>query len=350
MRKNPLFLYAAAALLFGACSRGANKEEFKSMEQIHKENGIPVVVRTMEPGVFASTIKYTASFRARSESTAVADISDVVRSIRIEMGNPVGKDQIVMTFSQDNPSYQQAKANFENAEAAFQRTKNLFENKGISQQAFDNAKTQFDIAKANFKARDDAVNVKAPIDGYITRLDVQVTDHVRSGDSLFTVSNLDTVEARIWVSASEIGLIKTGQPVTAEWIGRTLTGKISQVNMIMDPEKKAFLVLAEFRNPDSILTSGITADVNIQIYRNEKTLVVQRKEVVQEGDDYFAYVVSSSAAEKRKLTIGKTQGLVLEVQGGLVPGDLLISEGSRQVNQGDKIIVVREAAGASAVR
>jgi RND family efflux transporter MFP subunit len=257
------------------------------------------------------------------------------------MGNPVRKDQIVMTFSQDTPSYQQARANYENARATYERMKNLFENKGISQQAFDNAKTQCDVAKANFKARDDEVNVKAPIEGCITRLDAQVSDRVRSGDRLFTVSNLNTVEARIWVSASEIGLVETGRPVSTEWLGRRFSGKISQVNLIMDPEMKAFLVLAEFDNPEHLLTSGITTDVSIETYRNEKALTVQRKEIIQEDDGPYAYVASSQNAEKRKLTIGRTQGLELEVLAGLELGDLLISEGSRQVRESGKILVVR---------
>lgn len=330
------------SLIFSSCSRDAEaKAEFKSMEQIQKENGIPVVIREAAPEIFTASMKYSVTFKARSETTATAKIADVVRNISVKMGDPVQKDQIIMTFSEDNPSYQQAKANYENAEAVYKRTQFLFESKGISQQALDNAKTGHDVAKSVFKAQDDIIKVKAPIAGFITRLDVQVTDNVNPGDVLFTVSNLDKIEGRVWVSASEIGLVKEGSPVSAVWLGRTYTGKITQVNMIMDSEKKAFLVLTEFPNPEHLLTSGITTDISIQTYMNKKALVVQRKDLIREGDDYFAFVAASETAEKRKLTIGKTHGLSLEITDGLKPGDLLISEGSQQVKEGSKITVVR---------
>ena len=56
---------------------------------------------------------------------------------------------------------------------------------------------QYAQAQAGFKTIDDMINLKAPIDGYITRLDVQVSDNVNPGSPLFTVSKLDAIEAKL---------------------------------------------------------------------------------------------------------------------------------------------------------
>jgi RND family efflux transporter MFP subunit len=339
---------AALSLIFSACSK-ETAGNMKSMEQIHEEEGLPVVTREMKPSPFTTFLKYPASFMARSESTAKAGISEVVRTVHVRLGDAVGKDDVVISLSQDNPNYQQAKANFANAEATYKRTQSLFSSNGVSQQNLDNAKTQYEVARANLKAMDDAVNIKAPISGIITRLDVRATENVQSGTVLFTVSNLDRIEARIWVSAKDIGLIKDGMPVMAEWLGQRVSGEVSQVNMIMDTEKKAFLVMAEFRNTGRLLTSGMNLDVTLETYRNDTALYVHRKELVSENGRPFVYVCENDTAVKRPVTIGKSQGLLLEITQGLNPGDLLISEGSQMVQEGSKVYSVSPLAGSARV-
>jgi RND family efflux transporter MFP subunit len=336
--------FAAVVLVFPACSK-KTEGDLKSMEQIHAEEGTPVVTREMRPAVFTTFLKYPASFMARSESTAKADLSDVVRVVRVRLGDTVQKDDVIITFSLDNPNYQQAKANYENAEATYKRTQRLFSSDGVSQQSLDNARTQYEVARANFKAMDDAINVKAPIGGVITRLDVRATENVQSGTVLFTVSNLDRIEARIWVSAKDISFIKDGMPVMTEWLDRTIPGKVIQVNMIMDTEKKAFLVLAEFLNAERLLTSGMTLDATLQTYKNDEAMYIHRKELVTEDGVPCVYVSADDRAQRREITIGRTQGLLLEITRGLNPGDLLISEGSQLVQDGSKVYSVAPTAG-----
>ena len=338
MLKKLIAFSVCAVVLFSACSK--DNTELKSMEQIHQEQGVPVVIREMKPATFSTYLKYPSTLMARSESTAKASISDVVRTIHVKIGDAVKKDQVIISLSQDNPSYQQAKANHSNAQATFRRMETLFASNGVSRQNLDNARTQYEVASAAFKAMDDAINVKAPIDGFITRLDVRVTENVKSDVTLFTVSNLDRVEARIWVSAKDIGLIAPGMTATTEWLGETATGEIIQVNMIMDTEKRAFLVQAEFRNSNRLLTSGLNLDTTLETYRNEKAMFVHRKEMSTEDGAPYVYVVTDGAAERRKVTIGKTQGLFIEIAEGLNPGDLLISEGSQMVSQGSKVFSV----------
>ncbi len=336
-------ILGAVVLLAGCGSKTDTTTEFKSMDQIQQERGVPVVVREIKPETFYEQLKYPATFRARSESTASAGLSDVVRTVLVGVGDKVSKDQIVLTFSQDHPSYLQAKANAENAEASFKRSTSLFETKGISQQAYDNARTQYEVAKASFKAMDDVINVKAPISGVVTRLNVQPTTNVKSGDALLTVSNLDILEAKIWVSASEITKVKTGQAASVEWLGRTLAGTVSQVSLVMDPDKKAFQVLAVFDNPNHLLTSGITADVTIRIYENAAAVTVERKEVVKDGGRYYAFVAKGDTAERRELAVRGEQGLTMEISSGLKAGDLLIAEGCTLVKQGTKIAIQKKS-------
>jgi len=210
----------------------------------------------------------------------------------------------------------------------------------ISKQELDSARTNFEVAKANLNTTDDSIRVKAPLSGYITQLNVKPTDNVNSGAPLFTVSNLDQIEAQIWASSKEIGQIKLGQTVTAEWNGRTYQGVISQVSQIMDTGKKAFEVKALFKNPNKELTSGITADLTIETERKNQTVVIDRKNLINESGKYFVYVVEQGKAVKREVEIVEGQGVRVEVLSGLKPGDLLITEGQNMVADDIKVQIV----------
>jgi len=315
-------------------------ENFKSMEQIHTEEGVPVRVREIKYEPFATYLKYPAELRARLESTAFASLSDVVRELFVSIGDSVAKDQVVLTFSETNPVYQQAKVSLENAEANFKRSKDLFENNGISQQAYDNAKTAYELAQSAFKSADDMVNVKAPISGIITSLKVQVSSNVKPGDELFTVSNLNEMEAEMWVSPEEIKKVHLGQPARLKWFDRIFQGHVSRVNLIMDSKRKAFQVLVQFSNPQKLLTSGLTVDVEIETYRNPQAIVVKRTELLRENSHYSVYVANNGFAAQRKVEIGEIEGFNQEILSGLEPGDQLIIESLHLLADGAKIKII----------
>ena len=296
-------------------------------------------MRTLSNESFSAYLAYPATLKAKLESVASASVADIVRETRKQVGDYVRKDEVVVALSGDNANYQQAKAALDTAEATYARYKSMFENSNISPQDFDNVKVQHAQAKGAFKTMDDIINVKAPIDGYITRLDAQVSDNVSPGSPLFTVSNLDSIEARLYVSDEEVRKVRRGQAALIEEGGHSLRGAVTQVSMIMDGQRKAFPVTASFSNPNSYLTSGITADVSLEVYRAE-AIVVRQKELLRQNDKYFAFVAEGGIAKRRELRLGQRDGLRYEVLEGLKPGESLVAEGAQNLSDGVKVKIV----------
>lgn len=157
---------------------------------------------------------------------------------------------------------------------------------------------------------------------------------------MFTVSNLDLIEAQIWASSKEADQIRVGQRVILEWDCKLVQGSIIQVSQIMDPRRKAFEVKALFKNADKVLTSGITADISIQTYNNEQAVVVSRRNLVEEDGKRFIYVVNNGKAVKREILTGKERGALIEVKSGLKPGEFMITEGSTMVADQTKVNII----------
>ncbi len=343
MKRSIFFLSGLilAILFFSNCSK--QEAETKNIEQIYREEGVPVRVKTIVLQEFRNELNFHSVLSGIQESSAYATFSDEVEKIHVRVGDYVKKNSVLMTFPTDNPAtrYYQAKVAFENSETAYERVKNLYNDGGISRQELDNAGAAYQVAKADWEAVQLTVMVRAPISGYVTKVNVRETDNVQRDDELITISRINKMKAKVWVSENEISDIKKGQAAHATWKGTEVEGKVVQVDMAMDQEKQAFQVVMEFKNPDNILKPGITVDVKVAVYINPEAMVVKRQNILEEEGSFFVYILSNSTAERRDVKLGRRQVLDVEILDGLNPGDELIVEGLMLLEPGAKVKVIK---------
>ena len=333
------------AMLMGLLLAGCGSdsaEGTRSMEEIHREEGVPVTVRRVEPQPFQTYLLFTATLAGSSESTATALISDEVEDVLLRVGDFVEKDQVVVTFPADNTAlnYDQARVSFESARTAFERISALYTAGGVSQQAYDDARTQFELAQARWENVRNIREVPAPISGFVTRINVVETENVAPGDPLFTVSNYDTLRTTVWIPDRDIDEVRVGLRASATWRDREIRGRVTQVDLSMDQERRAFAARLEFENPDRRISSGVVNEVRIFTYENDEAIVLQRQETVREEGATFVYVIEEGTAVRQPVTLGRRQGFYYEIAAGLLPGDRVVTEGVSQLADGDKVSVV----------
>ena len=317
--------------------------ETRSIVQIQEDEGIPVTVIQVKKEKFAVALKYNATVTGIAESSATALIKDSVEKVLFDVGDFVNKDTVVIKFPLNNPSanYYQAKAAFENSKETFKRIEQLYKSKGVSRQDYDNAKTGYDVATANWDNVNKMVNVTAPISGYITRLDVKVSDNVSSGDHLFTIANYDKLTAKIWVLEKDISKVKKGFNAEANWAGNTIQGTVTQLDLSLNPSRQAFCAFLEFDNKEHTIMSGVNADINLFVYENNSAIVVDKKYLLGNSEGSYVYVLGpENAPEKKAVKTGWQTGEKIEVLQGLNEGDALITEGSRIIADSSKIRII----------
>jgi RND family efflux transporter MFP subunit len=348
LRKTTCFILFLSVFLAFSC--GGSKDNAASMEQLHAENGQPVSVRKLEPEDFSVYLKYPALIQASSESTAYAGLNDVVRTISAKVGDTVRQGNIIVSFSADNQVLQQANLSNENARNAYNRINALFRSNDVSRQEFDNVRMQYELSQTNLKAANDMVYVKAPISGTLTQINVRVTENARPGTPLFFVLNSNAFEARLYVGVDEIEHIQVG---ARAFIGlsrgkqesQTIEGRITQVSLMMDSQRQSFPVTVFFDGSNHRLVSGMNVDILVETYRNEKALIIARRELVQSGTGPAVYAVDdeSSIMPKARLVAVQTgveKGLQVEILGGVSEGDVIVSEGVHQINEHSTLNIV----------
>ena len=316
--------------------------ETKSFEELHNENGVPVTVKEIEPEIFDKELSFNAEVTGKRESYASAMIGGKIEKIHVNVGDYVEKDAIIMEFPEDVPAakYMQAKSALNLAKDTYKRMKKVFEAGGISQHDLNKVETQYEVALADFDAASQLLKVRAPISGYVTNLGVKETDNVSAETVLATISNTDKMKARVWASEDEICHIKKGMNARVEWREFSFEGTVRQTAVAMDPMRNSFAVDIVFDNTDNMCKSGVLGQVSITVYKNEKARVIPRKITNDDDKGDYVYVVNGQKAEKRYIEIGQVDSDI-EVVSGLDFGDKVIVKGLNQIDDGNKIKIVK---------
>ncbi len=131
-----------------------------------------------------------------------------------------------------------AEANLARAEAEFRRQEVLFKNNLVSESLFVDAKTAYDVARAQLRSAEHQVEmsraaldraeedlrktvIHSPLDGTVIRLNSQVGERVvgtamMAGTEIMTIADLHEMEARVEVGETDVPLIQTGQVARLE--------------------------------------------------------------------------------------------------------------------------------------
>ncbi len=163
---------------------GADAVSQNNIEQIYRDEGVPVRTEKVVQKEFTTWLMFNASLNGVEESSAYAMVSDKIEKIHIQVGDYVRKDDVIISFPTNNPyaKYHQAKVAYQNAKTSYERMENLYESGVISQQERDNARTAFDVAAADWESVQQMIQVRAPIEGFVTKINIRESDNVDPGD------------------------------------------------------------------------------------------------------------------------------------------------------------------------
>ncbi|MBI9072431.1 MAG: efflux RND transporter periplasmic adaptor subunit [Melioribacteraceae bacterium] len=343
MKKSMIYLMLIIITAFGLQSCSEEVAEAKNMEQIYKEEGVPVKIKTVKKDFFEKDLTFNAVLTGKIETSSYASIDERIEKVNVKVGDYVQKDQILVTFPIDNPAaqYHQAKVAFENSEATYNRYKNLFETGGISKQDLDNVKTQYEVSNANWDAVKTMIKVKAPISGYVTKVAVRESENVKKEALLFTIGDLSKLKAKVNISETEIDDIKVGDKATAVWNGKEVTGKVIEIDLAMNPRTQSFTSVLEFDNSEKEVKAGVTANITIISKSDSETITIERKNTFVENDKNYIYKLNGDKAEKSEVKLGKSKGLYIEILEGLNDNEKLIVEGQLLLSNNSKVKVIK---------
>ncbi|MEW5995609.1 MAG: efflux RND transporter periplasmic adaptor subunit, partial [Candidatus Zixiibacteriota bacterium] len=181
----PLFIAVVLVAALNSCGGDAPPERQSE----------PTAVRVMvvELSDEQVTKTYTGTLEGEQQAVMYARVAEAVDAVHVREGERVSAGRLLISLNKGGPGsrYLEAQAIFRNAEKQYRKMERLFNEGAVSETEFDAARTEYEVARASFEAAAELVEIRSPIDGVVTAVDVSAGDYLTLGQGLVTVAATD---------------------------------------------------------------------------------------------------------------------------------------------------------------
>ncbi len=178
------------------------------------------------------------------------------------------------------------------------------------------------------RQRIDNLNVKAPVDGQLGLLEVEIGQSVAAGSRIGQISVLSDYKIEALIDEHYIDKVKTGLSATFERQDKNFALRVRKVYPeVREKQFRTDFIFAGER-PDNI-RAGQTYYINLQLGQPAEAILIPRGSFYQTTGGQWIFVVSKDGkiATRRTITIGRQNPLYYEVLTGLKPGEKVVTSG-----------------------
>ena len=367
------FLSGCLLVVFAALMAGCHNSEAAS----------PVEVQTLQARVvesqqqeFPLNVRSTGTVHARQTAIVSAQVVGRIQQVLVREGDNVRAGQILVVIDGAGlrSSVDQAQAGVKAAQgeqaaaqtdaklaaSTLERYRQLEAQKSVSPQEMDEVSRRADASAARLeavRAQTDAARAQesgahtmlgytrlsAPFSGVVTARMADPGTMASPGAPLLQVDQAGVLQLQATVDESAIGAIHKGMKTRVSIDGASsaeLIGTVSEIVPIADPASHSFLIKIDLPS-SSQLRSGMygTAEFANGVRR---ATVIPRSAVVSRGSLACVYVLDGREfAQLRYVTLGATQGNLVEVLSGVSAGEKVVDDPSDRDLAGKRIEVQR---------
>jgi membrane fusion protein, multidrug efflux system len=261
----------------------------------------------------------------------------------------------------------QQKAALDLAKLQFQRAADLIGTKAIAQQDYDTRKNAVDVAAAQVRQSEAAVEtarlnleytaIHSPINGRAGHRLVDIGNVVAANTgSLLSIQRVDPIYADFTITENELSEVRrhmTRGRLKAEVRlpdepDQPLIGELTFLDNAVQDATGTVMLRATVPNANHRLWPGQFVKVRLVLSTLQQAVLVPAVAPQMSAKGSFLYVVKEDAtAELRPVKLGQRQGDLMVVEQGVKPGERVITSGQLTVMPGAKVHVNQQNADGS---
>lgn len=267
-----------------------------------------------------------------------------ITRLLVDVGDHVKKGQLVAEL--DNSALAQAKAQYENNKANFERSDELYKFGGESKANWQAMQTAYEVSKSTYENMLENTTLVSPISGVVTARNYDVGD-MAAGMPIFVVQRINPVKIMISVSESLYTYVKKGMAVEVELDAlpeQKFSAKVSRITPSIDASTRTFPVELTLANDKELVKPGMYARVTMN-YGTRKNIVVPDVAVVKQlgsGNRYIYVYNQDGTVAYKKVELGRRFGDKYEILSGIADGDVVVTSGQVALKDGIAVEVVNE--------
>ncbi len=348
--RNSYFLFFAVILLVlmaGQCSQktdgsGTKSESAVTASEI-SNNLKPekVEVIKLKKQEIDHSIECTSNLTAFEEIHLASSSPAKIEEIYVEVGDKVGKGDLLVQM--DRTRLHQAVIQLKTLETNLARLDTLIKTNTISQQQYDQVKTEYDLAKSNVEFLEENTRLKAPFSGIITGKYYEDgefysgTPNTQAGKAaILSIMQINPVKAIVDISEQyfpEIHPSLNANVFCDIYPGEEFKGKVYRIHPIIDQMSRTFQVEISVPNANEKLRPGMYATVSVHLGKSVALVVPAIAVLKMQGSNIkYVFLNNDGRAKMVEVTIGKRYDDRLQlISDELQEGDELIITGQSKL-------------------
>jgi membrane fusion protein, heavy metal efflux system len=236
--------------------------------------------------------------------------------------------------------YYEAQNNYNKAKSNYERIRELAKDKIVSEKEliiaeteYKNAKILYETLSANFSSS--GQTGVSPMSGFIKQLFVSNGQFVEAGQSILSITKNRTLMLRADVQQKYAPILALVTDATIRTMHnnhtytlKELNGKILSYGKASNEDDFLLPVTLQIDNIRGF-TSGGFVELCLKSTTGENVLTIPLSALIEEQGNYFVFVqIHPELFEKRLVKIGDSDGINVEMLGGLTRNDRIVTRGA----------------------
>lgn len=312
---------------------------------------------------------YSGSARAELETDLSFRVGGTLIERPVDVGDEVERGDLVAAL--DDTDFQvrldearaglaRAEAERRNADANYDRTRDLYESQSASRTQLDSARALAESAEAQYRAAAQQVEaarlqlsysrLTAPQACTVAETFVEVNQNVSPGQPVVQLNCGGCAEVVVSVSDTDISRVDQGMEVVATVTalpGSAIPGVVREVGVATGARSTTYQVTIALSQRCEEVRSGMAVDVRFDFPTAAEGdhPVVPYVAVGEDSNGNFVFVIEPDAsgvlrANRRPVEVGGATAGGIVILAGLEPGELIATAGVRRLTPGQEVTLL----------
>ncbi len=315
------------------------------------KNGIRVVVKAAQKQEFSHYFKASGELESINEAFVSPETNGQIVSIYSKEGQTVKRGEVMAKLNTNliEKNIEEVETQLKLAKTVYEKQKDLWSKSIGSELQYLEAETNYTSLKNklnSLQAQYDMSIIKAPIDGIVEEVYFKEGEMASPGMQLFQVVNLNSLYVNAKLSESYLSSVSKGDMVSLDFPAYPeikMDKPVYRVGNVINPQNRTFILQVKIDNPEAKLKPNMLANIIINDYNSQGTIVVPSIVIREDLTGSYVYVAVENQgdwiARKKYIQVGISHQDKTEVLSGLEEGDLVIVTGYNNVSDGLALII-----------
>ena len=326
----------ALILTLSACS-----EEQTTVQEVEKVEKVQVM--KLAATEIEREVVLPSTLEGYDNMKVSTSVSGIIDEILVDVGDKVSKGQLLVKM--DPTQYTTTKLQYANLGVEMGRMDALKEAGSISQQIYDQTKTQYNQLKEQLALYETNTFVRADFSGVISARNFEPGE-LCAGQPILQLTQINKLKAYINVQENYFPYLKKGMKLTLTsdiYPGKTFPASVEVVYPTIDPSSHTFSVKVLIPNASEVLRPGMYVTTSIPVGKVQGLLVPYQAVLKLIGsNERYVFVNNNGVAKRVKVELGKRYDRDIEIiSEDLKEGDELVVVGQGRLVDGVKLEIVK---------